>query len=108
LGAGLFFCSRHLVRAGEGRIVTIDVVPSRFSPDTIVVHIGETTTLHFSVGGVHGLYAPDLGITHTILPDRQSTDVTIAPVKAGAYVLRCRVFCGPGHADMTLTILVEP
>lgn len=107
LGAGVFLCSFGHA-AADGRIVEIKAVPSRFSPDTIVVHAGETTTLRFSASGVHGLYAPDLGITHTVIADGQTTDVTIAPVKAGAYVLRCRIFCGPGHADMTLTVLVEP
>lgn len=107
-GAGVFFCCYAHAAAGDGRIVAITAVPSRFSPDTIVVHAGETTILRFSAGGVHGLYAPDIGVTHTLLSDGQTTDVTIAPVKAGAYVLHCRIFCGPGHADMTLTILVEP
>jgi heme/copper-type cytochrome/quinol oxidase subunit 2 len=108
LGAGVFFCSLGHAAAGSARIVAITAIPSRFSPDTIVVHAGETTTLRFSVSGVHGLYAPELGITHTLLSDGQITDVTIAPVKAGAYVVHCRIFCGPGHADMTLTIVVEP
>lgn len=107
LGAGLFLCSFGHAAAG-GRVIEVKAVPSRFSPDTIVVHAGETTTLRFISTGVHGVYAPDLGIAHTELADGQTTDVTIAPVKAGAYVLRCRIFCGPGHSDMTLTILVEP
>ena len=108
VGAGLFLCSFANAAAGDVRIIDIKVVPSTFSPDTIVVHAGETTTLRFDVSGVHGLYAPDAGVTHTMLADGQITDVTITPVKAGAYVLHCRVFCGPGHADMKLTILVEP
>jgi cytochrome c oxidase subunit II len=107
LGAGVFFSSVAHAAAGNGRIIAITAVPSRFSPDTIVVHAGETATLRFSVSGVHGVYAPELGITHTLLGDGQTTDITITPLKAGAYVVRCRIFCGPGHADMTLTILVE-
>lgn len=107
VGAGLFLSSFAHAAAGDVRIIDIKVVPSTFSPDTIVVHAGETTTLRFSVSGVHGLYAPDAGITHTMLADGQTTDVTITPVKTGAYVLHCRIFCGPGHADMKLTILVE-
>lgn len=108
LGAGLFLCSFGDAAAGDGRVIEIKAIPSRFSPDSVVVHAGEMTTLRFTVSGVHGLYAPELGITHTLLADGQTTDVTIAPVKAGAYVLHCRIFCGPGHTDMTLTVLVEP
>lgn len=107
VGAALFVCSFAHAAAGDVRVVDINVVPSTFSPDTVVVHAGETTTLRFSVSGVHGLYAPDAGITHTVLADGQTTDVTITPAKAGTYVLHCRIFCGPGHSDMKLTIVVE-
>jgi heme/copper-type cytochrome/quinol oxidase subunit 2 len=94
------------VAAGGGRIVEIDAIPSRFSPDVIVVPAGETVTLRFSVTGVHGVYSPELGIAHTVLAEGAPTDVTISPKKPGTYVLRCRIFCGPAHPDMTLTVRV--
>lgn len=51
LGAGLFLCSFAHAAAGDAHIVQIKVVPSQFSPDAVVVHAGETTTLRFYVGG---------------------------------------------------------
>jgi len=29
-----------------------------------------------------------------------------SPKKAGTYILHCQIVCGPGHADMALTIVV--
>src|SRR5690348_8341177 len=90
---------------------SIDVVASnwKFTPSTIELHVGETTTLRLtSSEGVHGIKSDDLGISQTMITPGQFTTVTVTPKKAGKYVLHCEVMCGAGHANMALTVNVLP
>lgn len=90
---------------------SIDIVASnwKFTPSTIELHVGETTTIRLiSSDGVHGLRSDDLGIAQTTIAPNQLTTVTVTPKKAGKYVIHCSVMCGTGHADMTLTVNVLP
>lgn len=89
---------------------SMDIVASnwKFTPSTITLHVGETTELRFtSTSGVHGIKSDDLGIPLvTIVPGKFVT-VEVTPKKAGTYVLPCQIMCGPGHANMKLTVKVE-
>ncbi|MGB8520171.1 MAG: cupredoxin domain-containing protein [Candidatus Tumulicola sp.] len=90
---------------------SVDVVASnwKFTPSTIDLHAGETTSIRLtSSEGVHGLKSDDLGIPQTAITPGQFTTVTVTPKKAGKYVLHCAIMCGAGHADMTLTVNVLP
>lgn len=90
---------------------TIDVVAAnwKFTPAKISIPVSESTTLRLtSSSGVHGIESADLGIPKTTITPGKFELVTFAPKKAGTYVLHCAVVCGPGHADMTLTIEVTP
>jgi cytochrome c oxidase subunit 2 len=90
---------------------TIDIVASnwKFTPATITIPVNEPTTLRLtSSSGVHGLQSDELGIPKTTITPGNFQLVTFTPTKAGTYVLHCAVVCGPGHADMTLTIVVTP
>ena len=90
---------------------TIEVVASnwKFTPNTIVLHAGQPTTLHLSSGeGVHGLQSDELGIPLTTLAPGTVKTLTVTPKKPGKYVLHCAVVCGAGHANMTLTVNVVP
>lgn len=90
-------------------VIDVRAVPSVFSPDRIVLHVGQTATLRFAqTGGVHGLYSADLGIDHVVIAEGQTAIVTLTPRKTGTYVLHCRIYCGPQHPSMILTIVVEP
>lgn len=88
---------------------TVDVAVSnwKFVPNTIKIPVGEPTTLRLtSTSGVHGIKSDDLGIPMTTIPNGKTVEVTFTPKKTGTYVLHCMVFCGPGHADMKLTVEV--
>lgn len=90
----------------------INVVASgdqKFDPAVVTMHVGKTQTLHLSSsGGVHGIVSPELGIPATmIVPDKPVT-VSVTPKKAGTYKLPCTIVCGANHADMLLTIEVQP
>jgi cytochrome c oxidase subunit II len=89
--------------------IDIAVANWKFTPSTITIPMGEPTTLRLtSTSGVHGIKSDDLGIPMTTIPNGKVIEVTFTPKKAGTYVLPCQIFCGPGHADMKLTIVVTP
>ena len=80
----------------------------KFTPNTITLHTGETTTLRFtSSGGVHGVKSDELGIPLTTITPGNFVTVDVTPKKAGTYVLPCQIMCGAGHADMKLTVVVQ-
>lgn len=89
---------------------SIDVVASnwKFTPASITLHVGETTTLRLtSSAGVHGLKSDELGIPMTTITPGNFVTVDVTPKKAGTYVLPCQIVCGAGHADMKLTVVVQ-
>lgn len=90
---------------------SIDIVASnwKFTPATIELHVGETTTLRLtSSEGVHGIKSDELGIAQTTITPGSFTKVDVTPSKAGKYVIHCSIMCGAGHADMALTVNVLP
>ncbi len=90
---------------------SIDIVASnwKFTPAKITIPVNEPTTLRLtSASGVHGLESKDLGIAKTTISPNNFQLVTFTPAKPGTYVLHCAVVCGPGHGDMTLTVIVTP
>lgn len=87
--------------------VDIAVENWKFTPAKITVPVGQPTTLRLaSTSGVHGIQSDDLGIPLTTIANGKVVEVTFTPKKAGTYVLHCMIVCGPGHADMALTIVV--
>ncbi len=54
--------------ANGSSTIQITAVPSSFTPNRIVMHVGQTTTLEFNhTKGVHDIASSDLGIPNTIL-----------------------------------------
>lgn len=89
---------------------SMDVVASnwKFTPATITLHTGETTTLRLtSTEGVHGIKSEELGIPQTTIVPGKFVTVDVTPKKAGTYVIPCSIICGPGHANMKLTVVVQ-
>jgi cytochrome c oxidase subunit II len=88
---------------------SINIVASdwKFTPNSIQLHVGQTTTLHLtSSEGVHGLESSDLGISQTMIMPGSVKSIQVTPQKAGKYVLHCAIMCGTGHPNMTLTVNV--
>ncbi len=89
---------------------SIDLTASnwKFTPNAIVLHVGETTQLRITATeGVHGIKSDELGIPQTVLPPGKVVTIDVTPKKVGTYILHCTIMCGPGHDNMTLTIKVE-
>jgi cytochrome c oxidase subunit 2 len=87
--------------------IDIAVANWKFTPAKITIPVGEPTTLRLTTtSGVHGIMSDELGIPLTTIPNGKVIEVTFTPKKTGTYVLHCQIVCGPGHADMALTIVV--
>lgn len=54
---------------------------------------------------IHSLSVPGLGLKRDALPG-QVTTVRTTPTETGTFRLYCAEFCGPGHAEMTATVVV--
>jgi cytochrome c oxidase subunit 2 len=90
-----------------GRVIPITAKRFSFSPDQVTVKKGETVTLRLTSDDVtHGFYMKPLKIDEVITPGKP-TDVTITPQVAGTFTTICDHFCGSGHGNMHMTIVVE-
>ncbi len=93
--------------AQQPRVVEITARRFEFQPSQITVKQGEPVVLHVkSLDVTHGFYQKALGIDATIMPNR-TTDVPVTAKAPGRYVTICDHFCGSGHGNMKMTIVVE-
>lgn len=110
MGAVMTIESPMRARAEESsrpRVVDITARRFEFVPKEITLKQGETVTLRLTSEDVtHGFYMKALGIDAAIEPG-QPTEVTLTPQSAGRFVTICDHFCGEGHGNMHMTIVVE-
>jgi len=94
-------------RAAAPRVIDISAKRFEFNPKEVRIHKGETVTLRVtSADATHGFFQKPLGIDLTI--DKGKTEeVTLTPQQAGRYTVICDHFCGAGHGNMHLDIVVE-
>lgn len=88
---------------------TIDIVATNwhFTPNTITVEAGQSTTLRLtSTSGTHGIVSDDLGISATTISPGKFVEVSFTPRTAGTFAVHCSIFCGAGHSGMVLTVIV--
>lgn len=94
-------------RADDARVIEITAKRFEFQPSQITVRQGERVVLHVkSLDVVHGFYQKALGIDATIAPSK-TTVVPFTAKAPGRYVTICDHFCGSGHGNMKMTIVVE-
>ena len=88
---------------------TVDITAKRFEfvPSTVTLKKGETVRLRVTSEDVtHGLFLRPLKIDTDIVPGKVQ-DLTVTPQAAGTFTAICHHFCGSGHGNMKLTIVVE-
>jgi len=92
---------------GTPHVVEISAKRFEFTPKEITVKQGETVTLRLTSGDVtHGFYMKALGIDAVIEPGH-ATEITITPQTTGSFTTICDHFCGEGHGNMHMKIVVE-
>lgn len=93
--------------AADVRVVDITATDWSFTPSAVTVKQGEKVQLRLNGDeGIHSLLVTDLGINVRIEPDA-TVMVDVPTDETGTFNGRCGVPCGPGHRDMSLTIIVE-
>jgi len=93
--------------AAEPRVVEITAKRFEFSPSVITLRKGEAVTLRLhSLDVTHGFFQKALGLDLEIEAGKV-TEVTLTPQEQGRYVTICDNFCGSGHGNMKMTIVVE-
>jgi cytochrome c oxidase subunit 2 len=91
----------------DPRVVEIVARRFQYTPNQITLHKDEPVILRVrSEDVVHGFFQRPLGINTTIEPGK-TTDVPLTPHAAGTYSVICHHFCGAGHGNMKMTIVVE-
>lgn len=100
--------SWRLVRASvPPPVVEISAKRFEFVPNQITLNQGETVVLRLTTQDVkHGFFMRELGIDALIEPGR-ATDVTVTPEAKGTFTIICDHFCGQGHSNMHMKVIVE-
>ena len=89
------------------RLINISARRYAFTPNLVTIKKGETVTIRLtSEDRIHGFYSKPLKIDEVIEPGK-ATEVTITPSESGTFTTICDHFCGAGHGNMNMTIVVE-
>lgn len=73
------------------------------------LHIPVNTKVHIQLSSkdvIHSFWVPNIGGKKDAVPGR-ATDLWIQGDKPGTYKGQCFEFCGTGHADMLITLVVQ-
>ncbi len=99
--------STRRVNAQEPRVIEISAKRYEFTPNTITLKKGETIKLRLHSEDVtHGFFSRQLKIDETVEPGK-TAEITLTPQAAGTFKTICDHFCGTGHGNMAMTIVVE-
>ena len=93
--------------AEEPRAIVITAKRFEFVPSTITLKKGETVKLVVTSEDVtHGFFLRPLKIDTDLVPG-ETQQITVTPQSAGTFTAICHHFCGAGHGNMKLTVVVE-
>ena len=89
------------------RTIAITAKRFEFVPSTITLKKGETVKLFVTSEDVtHGFFLRPLKIDTDLVPGK-TQEITVTPQSAGTFTAICHHFCGAGHGNMKLTVVVE-
>jgi cytochrome c oxidase subunit 2 len=89
------------------RVVEITAKRFEFNPKQITLKHGEKVTLRLiSTDRAHGLLIKPLGVDLDA-DSGQPSEITITPETAGTYPAICDHYCGSGHGNMKMSVIVE-
>lgn len=105
--AALFAASLASRADDAPKVVEITAKRFEFTPKEVTLKKGEAVVLRLKSEDVtHGFMQKKLKVDTDIEPGK-TTDVTITPDTAGTYTVICDHFCGAGHGNMKMKIVVE-
>ncbi len=89
------------------RTVEVEAFRYGFKPDPIIVNEGETVELvAHSADVTHGLQITEFSVNETLNKD-EVKKIRFTADKAGTFTIYCSIYCGPGHGNMTGTLIVR-
>jgi cytochrome c oxidase subunit 2 len=95
------------ISQAKPRVIEITAKRFEFSPNQITLKRGEPVILRLkSMDVTHGFFSRPLKLDTLIEPDK-TNDVAITPQTAGTFPVICHHFCGQGHGNMKMSIIVE-
>jgi cytochrome c oxidase subunit 2 len=87
--------------------VKITASKFHFTPNRITLIERQPVTLELTSADVtHGFMIRPLKIDTDIKPG-EFTDITVTPAVAGTFKAICDHYCGFGHGDMRMTVVVQ-
>jgi cytochrome c oxidase subunit II len=94
-------------RAESAQVIKITASKFHFTPDHITLVKGQPVTLQLtSSDRVHGFMIRTLKID-TDIKSGKVTEITVTPATAGKFTAICDHYCGLGHGNMKMTVVVE-
>ena len=103
----LVVTARATDRDEEPRAIAITAKRFEFVPSTITLKKGETVKLVVTSEDVtHGFFLRPLKIDTDLVPGK-TQEITVTPQATGTFLAICHHFCGAGHGNMKLTVVVE-
>ncbi len=102
----LIIIATGILASENPRVVAISADKFHFTPDTITLKKGDAVKLQLTSKDVtHGFLVKPLKIETDIVPGK-TTELTITPMITGTFRAICDHYCGPGHGDMHMTVIV--
>lgn len=90
-----------------GPVIKITAGKFHFTPNRITLVRGQPVTLELTSTDVtHGFMIRALKIDTDVKPGKL-IDITVTPATAGTFKAICDHYCGFGHGDMRMTVVVE-
>jgi cytochrome c oxidase subunit 2 len=94
-------------RADGPRVIEITAHRFEFTPAEITLARGEPVRLRLTSQDVtHGFFSRELDIDEVIEAGKV-TEVALTPKAAGRFLVICDHFCGAGHGNMKLVLVVR-
>lgn len=97
----------HAAPRPAPRVIEISAQRFGFTPGEIKLKKDEPVTLRLTSEDVkHGFFVKALNLDADIIPGT-TAEITFTPQTTGKFLSVCDNFCGSGHGDMRMTIVVE-
>jgi len=86
---------------GTNKVITIEASRFQYTPGTITVKQGDhVKIIIINTDATHGISIPGYSVSGL-------DSVEFVADKVGTFDFHCPTFCGPGHKEMTGTLVVE-
>jgi cytochrome c oxidase subunit 2 len=106
-GLGLWTAPVRARAQAAPQVITITASKFQFTPNHITLVKGQPVTLQLtSSDRVHGFMIRPLKIDTDVNPGKV-TAITVTPQTAGTFTAICDHYCGLGHGNMKMKVVVE-